>query len=192
MEDRRMAILKRLQAGEIDAATAAQMLSEAASDLEPETGEVIQVEEATDRPPGAHWRRFWVYPAVVGAAVLALGLFVVTVVTSAGRGRGWLLCGWPLLVLGALVVILAVWSRWARWLHVRVREKGGRRIAISVPLPLGLAAWVLRFVQPFVPKLKNTGLDDLIIALRHSKQDELLHVQVQDDEDGDQVEVYIG
>jgi hypothetical protein len=187
-----MGILRRLQAGEIDAATAAQLLSEAAPAAEPETGEDIRVVEEAGQTPRAHWRRYWVYPAAAGAVVLALGLFVVTIITAAGRGRGWLVCGWPLLVLGALVLVLSVWSRWTRWLHVRIREKGGKRIAISFPLPLGPAAWILRIVQPFVPKLKNTGLDDLIIAMRHSKQDELLHVQVQEGEDEDQVEVYIG
>jgi hypothetical protein len=48
-------------------------------------------------------------------------------------------------------------------------------------------------VQPFVPQLKDTGVDDLIIALRDStSHDEPFFVDVQDDEDGERVQVYLG
>jgi hypothetical protein len=66
-------------------------------------------------------------------------------------------------------------------------------MALSFPLPLTLAAWALRLAQPFVPQLRDTGVDDLIIALRHSTAEgQPLVVDVQDDETGERVEIYIG
>jgi hypothetical protein len=67
------------------------------------------------------------------------------------------------------------------------------KMALSLPLPLTLAAWVVRVAQPFVPQLRDTGVDDLIIALRHSSAEgQPLVVDVQDDESGEEVQIYIG
>jgi hypothetical protein len=97
------------------------------------------------------------------------------------------------MLLGLLIMLLAWWSRSARWLHLRISEEGRRRIALSFPHPLSLAAWVLRLAQPFVPQLTETGVDDLPIALRDADiDDEALFIDVQDEEDGEHVQVYIG
>lgn len=192
MTDPRMEILQRLQAGEISTEEAARLLSLSPATEAPAEGEVITVTPSAAPQPGASWRRFWVYPLMAGGSALILGGLVVGLVYSAGAGWGWLVCGWPLVVLGLLVAALALWSRWAKWLHVRVHEKGRRKVAISFPLPLTLAAWAIRIIGPFVPQLKKTGADDLIIALRDSRRGEPLHVQVDEGEDGDQVEVFIG
>jgi hypothetical protein len=91
------------------------------------------------------------------------------------------------------IVLLAWWARNATWLHVRVSEGGKRKVAFSFPVPLALAAWGIRVAQPFVPQLKETGVDDLIVALCDStSRGEPFHIDVQDDEDGERVEVYIG
>jgi hypothetical protein len=43
-----------------------------------------------------------------------------------------------------------------------------------------------------VPQPGEAGVDDLIIALRDGTQDALLFIDVQNDEDGERVELYIG
>ena len=97
------------------------------------------------------------------------------------------------MILGLAIMLLAWWTRRAKWLHLRISERGKRRIALSFPLPLTLAAWVLRVAQPFVPQLEESGVDDLILALRDSNtRDEPLFVDVQDDQDGERVQVYLG
>jgi hypothetical protein len=117
----------------------------------------------------------------------------MAVVYATDAARGWLVCGWLPMLLGLLVALLAFWSRRATWMHLRISEGGRRKIAFSLPLPLGLAAWVMRIAQPFVPQLRDTGVDDLIIALRESSaRGEPFFVQVEDDQDGEKVEVYIG
>jgi hypothetical protein len=222
MENRRLQILRRLEAGEIDAEKAAHLLATLAPAEEsgldapavarlrdasgvrsesqqsepiptaPRQGEIINVAPQAAERPGQRWRRFWIYPLLAGAGVLTLGALVLGLVYGDGAAAGWLVCGWPLAVTGLLALLLAVWSRWAKWLHLRIREKDGHRIAISFPLPLTLTTWVLKILQPFVPQLKQTGADDMLIALRDSKQDEPLYIQVDDEQKGEHVEVYLG
>jgi hypothetical protein len=76
---------------------------------------------------------------------------------------------------------------------LRISEEGKRKVAFSFPLPLSLTALAVRMAQPFVPQLRDTGVDDLIIALRESSsRGEPLFIDVQDDQDGERVELYIG
>ncbi len=203
METERLKILKLLEGGEIEADEAMALLA-AMETQEAEVLPAVEREEqggalggsASTADPLAvqrrRWARFWVYPLLVGGAVLILGSLVMALVYGTGAARGWLVCGWLPMIAGLLVMLLAWWTRRAKWLHVRVREGGERKIALSFPLPLALAAWVLRLIGPFVPQLRETGVDELIMALRESGRDEPISIDVQDDEDGEQVQLYIG
>jgi hypothetical protein len=192
MENRQLEILRRLQEGEIDADEAAALLGAVGTAEESPAGEAIGVVQGPARRPEGHWAHFWIYPFAVGAALLALGALCLTLVYGAGAGWGCALCGWPVALLGLAAVLLALWSRRARWLHLRVKEAEGKKVAISFPLPLTLAAWVVRIAQPFVPKLRETGVDDLIVALSRNPHDEPLSIQVDEGEGGDKVDIYIG
>ena len=144
-------------------------------------------------PPRTRWARFWIYPALGGGVVLFVGLMVMALVYVSDAARGWMFCGWVPLLLGLSVMLLAVWSRNATWLHLRIKEEEGRKIAFSFPIPLTLTAWVMRVAQPFVPQLQDTGVDDLLIALRDSAaRGEPMFIDVQDEEKGERVEIYIG
>jgi hypothetical protein len=193
MEEERLQILKMVQEGRIGADEAAQLL--AALDCPPPEAVDAPLGVERERParPQDHWARFWIYPMMVGGAVLILGLLVVTLAYTTGAAAFWLLCGWLPLILGLVVVLLALWSRRATWMHLRISEEGQRKMALSFPLPLTLAAWGLRVAQPFVPQLAETGADDVIIALRDTaRQGEPLFIDVQDDEKGERVELYFG
>ena len=103
-----------------------------------------------------------------------------------------MLCLTPLTVLALLAVLLSFWSQFAYWLHLRVREKDGTRIAISLPLPIVIIQLVLRFAGRFVGDHQAANLStasELLTAL--GEQDEPLYIAV-DDDDGDQVQIYIG
>lgn len=192
MSDEQREILKMVEAGQITAEEAALLLSSLEAPAQEPDGESPPPATAPF-PEGNRWSEFWRYPFVVGAAVLTVGITVLILLSLSGAAAGWLVCGWLPILLGALVVAGAWWSKNARWLHLRISEPGERKIAISVPLPLTLAAWVLRIAQPFVPQLKDTGVDDLILALRDSKlSNEPLYIDVHDEEEGEHVEVYIG
>ena len=189
----RLEILRMVEAGQIDADQATALLGALDADEEPVSG--LPASPVSDSAHGREkrWSSFWIYPLMAGGVLLVLGALVMAGAYVAGLARAWLLCGWLPMLLGLMVVLLALWSRRAKWLHLRIREEGKRRIALSFPLPLSLAAWALRVAQPFVPQLAETGVDDLIIALRDSDiDDEVLVIDVQDDESGEHVQLTIG
>jgi hypothetical protein len=198
MEEERLGILRMLETGQIGAEEAASLLAALKPEepVQPEIAEAVPLPRE-DRLPSseARWARFWVYPLMVGAGVLAVGALVAVLVYATSAARGWLVCGWLPMILGLGVMLLAWWTRRATWLHLRISEgdSGRRRIALSLPLPLAFTAWVLRVAQPFVPQLKETGVDELIIALRDSaRRDEPMSIDVQDDEGGERIQIYIG
>jgi hypothetical protein len=130
---------------------------------------------------------------MAGGGILILGALIMALVYATSAARGWLVCGWLPMLLGLGIMLLVLWSRRAPWLHVRISEEGKRKMTLSFPVPLTLAAWVVRIIQPFVPQLRETGVDELILALRDSRvRGEPLFVDVQDDEEGERVEVYFG
>jgi hypothetical protein len=222
MGEEQLQILKMLEDGQIGAEEAAELLAalspEAAEerprapygrDLEQEgleepamgmavrsTSEIPTVGAGSGAPgweePPARWSRFWVYPALAGGGLLIVGAMVLGLLYAAGAAPGWRVCGWLPMILGLVVAILAWWSRTARWLHLRVSEQGKRKVAFSFPLPLTLTAWVVRIAQRFVPQLKETGVDEMILALRDMNQDEPFFMDVEDDEDGEHVQIYVG
>jgi hypothetical protein len=191
--EERLEILKMLESGQVDAEEAATLLaaldeSSAQRPAEATAPALVPEERQMNR-----WARFWIYPMMAGGVVLILGALVMGLVYASDVARGWSICGWLPMLLGLGIVVLAIWTRRATWMHLRISEEGRQKIAFSFPLPLGLAAWAVRIAQPFVPQLRETGVDDLIIALRDSaSQGEPLFIDVQDEEDGERVQIYIG
>ncbi len=62
-----------------------------------------------------------------------------------------------------------------------------------MPLPLGLAAAVLRVVRPYVPRLRDTVVDEAILALREGLEGrEDIIIDVRDDEQGERVTIDFG
>jgi hypothetical protein len=135
----------------------------------------------------------WMYPVGAGLALLLIGTTVVGAMHQQQRVNVWTwLCGWIPLFVGLTVVTLAAWARTAHWIHLRVRDHGNH-IALSFPLPLGLAAAVVRVARPFVPGLRDTAVDDAILALRDGLQGgEDITIDVQDDERGERVQIDFG
>jgi hypothetical protein len=185
-----------IESGTLTAAEGENLLDalEAAPvDTTPTLPEVIP---AAPAPPPAgpprSWQLIWVYPAIGGLVLLAgMGILTASLVRG-GQALGWLACTLPLMLLGTLVAVLAWWSRTARWLHLSVRGKENN-IRISLPLPLRLTAWILRFVRPWIPQLRDTAVDEVIFALAEVDISEgPLSVEVDDEEEGEEVRVYIG
>ena len=76
-----------------------------------------------------------------------------------------------------------------RFFKVRVTDMRSGRSKVSVTLPLSLVKWGLKFSQSHVPEINNIpieGLDELIDAGMEGKL-----VDVEDEEDGEHVEVFI-
>jgi len=198
MNEERLRVLEMLESRQISAEEAADLLG--ALSEEAEEGEQGLVQAAVTpaaNPPNYDWfRGLWRWPFAIGGIItLLLGLLLYSMIRSAdGRVTLSLICTWPLFVGAVLVTMLALWSRWATWVHIRIREKDGRRIAISLPAPVGLGEIVLRTARPLAGE---DAKEHLVMAgaflkeVRRAPDREPLMIDVNDD-DGDQVRIYIG
>lgn len=202
--DERRKILEQIELGEISVEEGARRLEGLSSGpAEPEATtagatatedmapEVEPAKTTPDFTPPA-WANAVRYAVLwLGVVLVAWGgsLLVSAYTSDVPSGRlGW---GWVLFFLGVGGVATGWWLQGASWLYVRVREPGSRPINIAMPVPFGLVAGVLRLLGPFIPQLQDTGADEVILAMR----DELragnpMVVQVDEGEDGEQVEVY--
>jgi hypothetical protein len=199
-------ILKMLEDGRITAEEADQLLSA----LGPEQSVGIVAGDAVisspvppeledsqgDRPDFDRFRGLWLIPFIIAAGSLllsGLGLAFMYQADESIAALGFL-CIWSIFLLAFVATILLLLARRAPWMHLRVQEKDGRRIAISLPLPLGLAHWILGVARNFVPKEQAMHLDTadaFVTAIREDPDREPIIIDV-DDDDGDKVELYIG
>ncbi|HEY4689246.1 MAG TPA: hypothetical protein VIK33_08030 [Anaerolineae bacterium] len=191
MSEEHAKILQMVADKKISADEAAHLLAALPIDDEPET-------RAEPSPPleMPTVGNLWLIPMYLGLVLFVCGALAVFPLYSPGGGS-WLLavCGWPIFLLGLLTMIAAYVSRRSRWIHVRVTNIHGpmRSVRFSFPLPLRLTAWVLRIVARCVPRFKDTGIDETIVELNESLTgDQPLLVDVQEGEDGERVQVYIG
>ena len=156
--------------------------------------EVITPAEPFD-PSQLKWRSFWWIPMWIGVGVTVIGsMFMYWAWNTNGFGF-WFACAWFPFTLGVVLMALAWASRTARWLHVRVHQKPGQkpeRIAISLPIPLRLTAWFLRVFGKKIPNMGNTSLDEVIMALDATSPEAPFYVEVNEGDDGERVEGYLG
>ena len=200
MDDERMKILKRVEAGEIMAQEAVRLINELgqtpSSQAEPEVIEPEQpAAEVATTPPlevPKGFSHFWLYPLWAGVGTIVLGAILLYGVYGARAGWGWAVCGWPLFALGVIVTAMAWWLRTARWVHVRVRGK--ENVTISLPIPIKLTAWVIKIAKPFVPQFQGTGVDEVIMSMADTfdRDGQPIYVDVHDDDKGEHDQVYIG
>ena len=166
---------------------------------EPVEGDVYPSSGTGSFPADAEkWRRWWMIPLWIGVGIVAIaGLLMLWAYQSAGFGF-WFFCSGTFLAMGILVLVLAAQSRTARWLHLRVKQSPGqtpRNIAISLPIPLRLARWIMRIFGGFIPNMGGASASDILMALDALEQsatpENPVYIQV-DDEDGEHVEIFIG
>lgn len=210
MSSERQKILEMLENGLITAGEASDLLEALSGDSGGASQEtyagaesefvhegVVVNPSGTEIPPDMdRIRGFWQYPFYVAVAVLTLSGLGLYGIYGASQGQAtfWLFCVWSIFVFAALATMLAFWSRTARWLHVRVEEKKGSKIAISLPVPIRLASWGIGIARNFVDDETSeylTMADGFIDTMLHEMGDTPLIVDV-DDDDGDRVKVYIG
>jgi hypothetical protein len=214
--DERRHILQMIEDGKITAAEGLRLLNALSGQKESgdETAGRAENAGAAPPPPGSgesappqaepsprvpnmeKWKSWWMIPMWIGLSITLLGGLLMYWAYRAGGFNFWFVCAGLPFVFGVLVMALASATRTARWIHVRVKtgqEEWPRRISVSFPLPVRLTAWILRLISPYVPKLKNTGVDELILALDEATSpDNPLFVDVAEGEGGERVQVYIG
>jgi hypothetical protein len=141
-------------------------------------------------------RRLWIIPFGVGVGITYLGGMIMYWNIHPTGVSAWTYClGLPVLLLGVALMALGTASRTARWLFVHIRGKPGEhpRIMLGFPLPLGLAAWILRTLGHYIPNIEKTAVDEMIVALEQSTSSASpLIVNVDEGENGEKVQVFLG
>jgi len=162
-----------------------------------ESGAYSETAGTRDAPPEMdRFRRLWPMPFFIATGSLLLsGLGLLLMYQAAGEvALIGFLCLWSIFVIAFLAVVLVLLARRAPWLHVRVQEKDGRRIAISLPLPLHLANWGLNLAKYIMPKEQSVYLKTAAVFVDEMKRNpdqEPIIIDV-DDDDGDKVQLYFG
>ena len=140
-------------------------------------------------------QRFTWIPLGLGIALTVLAAYwLFTLVQNSNYGL-WFACAWFPLLLGVLLLALSTGGLNARWMYVDVQQGSGEwpgHITFGMPLPIGLLGWVLRHFGHYMHGWGSVDADELLGLLATTTRDEPLVVNVEDEEDGDRVQVYIG
>lgn len=139
-------------------------------------------------------KRWWVLPFGIGLLITTLGaIWMYMGYTDNGFGFGFWLAWLPFL-LGILIVAVSFQTSRSVWLHVRVKQAPGsspERIAISLPIPLSITRWVFSTFGRKIPGLKDQPIEEYSEILNNLSPESPFYVHVNDD-DGEEVEVFIG
>ncbi|MBI5351957.1 MAG: hypothetical protein HZB50_04900 [Chloroflexi bacterium] len=203
--EERKKILEMVADGKISAEEAARLMHA----LDEAAEEQIEVfdpapsfgSEKTDAPEFDEVRRramrFAMIPLWIGIIFTVLSAWGMFSIQQNAGLNFWFFCLSMPLMLGILLIALGAGSKSARWMYVNVdrshQEEWPRNITIALPLPLGLISWFLSNFGSHIDGLKNTAVDEIIqgIALAKNITDPLI-VNVNDTDDGEKVQVFIG
>lgn len=205
--EERKQILQMVEAGKITAEQALALIKELEQDsdeeAEPNSGftESSMGAQSTPAPEldrtADRVRGLWQIPLWIGMGITVLAALGIYSVMQGAGYNFWFYCLWVPFLLGVLLMAAAAWSRTARWLFVNVdrsrSEDGPRRIFLGFPLPLGLAGWFLRTFGGYIDGLRGADMDQVVEAITLAKtMEEPLIVNVDDSDDGERVQVFIG
>ncbi len=159
-----------------------------------------EIVDAPPPPPDTSdmdkWKRWWVIPLWIGVGVTVLSSLWMFGAYSRGGIGFWFACSWFPFLIGLGLLTLAFRSRTAPWLHVRVQQAPGetpQKIAISLPIPVGLATWGFRLFGHRIPKVDGVDLESIFSSLQELAKDGTpFFVDVNEGENGEKVQVFIG
>lgn len=203
-EERRK-ILQMVADGKISADEAATLMRA----LDDSAGEEIEILEAgagaggerSEAPEFDHVRRramrfssafLW-----IGIIFTVLSAWAMFGIQQKAGANFWFYCMGMPLFLGILFTVMGAGSGTSRWLYINVdrsrQEEWPKNITLALPLPLGLVSWFLKNFGSRISGLKHTNVDEVVRAIAMAKNiTEPLIVNVDDSDDGERVQVFIG
>jgi len=201
-EERRK-ILQMVADGKISAEDAAKLMHALEEPVEYEmeviepavgstSGSAIEFDDVRRRA-----MRFAMIPLWMGVLITVASAWGMYSVQQSAGFNFWFFCLGLFLFLGVVLITVGAGGLGSRWIYVNVdRSKAQdwpKNITIALPLPLGLVSWFLKNFGSHIEGLKKTTVDEVImaIALTRSLKEPLI-VNVDDTEDGERVQVFIG
>ncbi|HSL28335.1 MAG TPA: hypothetical protein VK900_03965 [Anaerolineales bacterium] len=212
--EERKKILQMVEEGRISAEQAASLMRALEVDGEPERdSDDAEIEvfeppttsggERVDAPEfeqvKARARRFSMIPLWIGVFITVLSAWgIYAIQQSVGTGF-WFYCMILPLMLGVLLIGLGAGARTSRWIYIDVDRRnarkgdGPRHITLALPLPLGLVAWFFRTFGRNLHGMSPGRVDGIIQMLEVTRNSrEPLIINVDDREDGERVQLFIG
>ena len=211
MDIERLDILQKIESGEVTPEEGLRLLNEVdgnsppVSEPMPAYGNPVPAVEVL-QPPASHqtftsqsdlpnFSKFRTFSWILFGAFL-----ILTLISANWMVQGWLANNfgwgfWLSWIPFAIGILGMATSLNSRWLHVRVTdEENGRQrnIRISMPLPLGIASWVLNANPGWLPQeVRDKHIGEVLGEINRSiSRDEPFFIQV--DENDQHVEIYIG
>jgi len=206
-EERRK-ILQMVQDGKISAEQAASLMRALDADADAaEAGvEILETGAGSgferNEAPGfeevkSRARRFAMIPLWIGVFIAVLSAWGIFAIQQSAGVNFWFFCLLVPLLFGVLLIAIGAGGESSKWLYVNVDRRNAqdwpRNITLGFPLPLGLTAWLLRNFGQYIHGMEKTNVDEIIQILDATgKSGAPLIINANDNEDGEQVQVYIG
>jgi len=205
----RLEILQKIESGELSPEVGLAQLNKLDSAGTPpaevsEPAPAAPVAEVIDPPADSTSQAKPDLPEFSGFRYVSWILFgaflILTVISANWMIQGWLAhpFGWGFWLSWfpfALGILGMATSLNSRWLHVRVTSKKAgshQNVRVSLPLPLGIASWLLRMNPGWLPQqVRDQHIGETLHELNKGiTRDQPFFVEV--DEEDEHVEVYIG
>ena len=144
----------------------------------------------------ARAQKYAMVPLGIGIVFTVLSAYWMYALVQNSNYGFWFVFAWFPLLFGIMLVALSSGGMNSRWLYINVDQRVGdwpQHITLGFPLPLGLIGWILRNFGHLIRGMDNTNVDNIVAMLSVTDGlDELLVVNVDEGEHGEQVQVYIG
>ena len=205
MSEEQKHILKMVADGKITAEEAMQLMKALEQAAAEDKIEVIEAASGegharTDAPEfeevRRQARRFAAIPLWSGVIISVLSAWGIYSVMQNSGVNFWFFCLIFPFLLGVLLIALGSANTNSRWLYINVEQPEGespRHIRLGFPLPLVKLAWLLRNIRYNIPGMKREKLEEILKVVEDSAgSSELLIVNVDEGENGERVQVFIG
>jgi len=77
----------------------------------------------------------------------------------------------------------------AQWFRVRVTDMASGKTKVNVNIPMGLVNFGMRMGAKFAPEVENVDLSEIMDAIKSGTVGKI--IDVEDNEDGERVEIYV-
>ena len=206
--EERTKILQMVEEGKISAEEAASLMRALDDDSAEEQIDAYDFEADSGFEGGetsapefdqvkARARRFAMIPLWVGVAIAVLSAWGIFSIQQNAGVNFWFFCLMFPLMLGVLLIAIGSAGQGSKWLYVNVdrpyADDWPKNITLGFPIPLSLTAWFMRNFGHNINGMTKTQVDGIVEVLTATgKSDDPFIVNVDDDDDGDRVQVYIG
>ncbi len=207
-DSERAQILKMIDEGKITAEEGLKLMQALAQDdeaaeaespfVETESGGEAEREPVPPDPVVERLKRrvrsFYLVPLFGGTFLTVLvAWWMYQAMQGGSMGFVFYCLLFPLFLLGILFLTLGAASQNSSWVYVDVQQKPGKKPSrILIGFPLTLARWLMNTFKSKIPFNEREKAEMMMQVMNDTTRNEPIVVQVDEGEDGDKVNVYIG